>query len=452
MSAATLVVPFSPRSAQIEKLKEDNKTLHARAALDQFLHHIHRLQKDMRQSFQRLKRYQAFLSYAWGADGDLRFEGLRRLLRAFDQDLKKAGAQVFFDEKHMVGDIDAQMREGIDTSDLVLLFGTEVYQQKTQADSKTNVKKELDFALEKHIAKHGLLVPLLLEGRAKDIFSAPGLGYSQIIVDATAWAGLDQEQYDTHKYIHALTTYHQSVGILPALLGLQNADPQYQERYQLCEEALQAKLDKIYAAPAQKEDGNEARKESDLPINPARGVNNMEHDSSFNPIPAVQLLIPLAEVPSVAPELVSLQRQLAGKDQAIEAFTKRTGGRARLEAKIADKQKALQEDDLPEDDREEATKAIQKAKKDLEELNNFESEHAALKKQIAVLAGEQISDQKSEAADLGIVFRSPVNFKGPVVVGDKGAAGGNHAVVAPIHAGGDIHHLGGIGNRQRQTQ
>lgn len=307
-------MPLSPRSAQMKKMAEDNKTLQARNALRTFLQEIHTLEEDMRRdaNFHHPQPYQVFLSYAWGANGDPRFEGLRRLLRAFYQDLTEAGMKVWFDEKHMIGDIDAQMREGVASSDLVLFFGTEVYQQKTQEGSKTNVKKELDFALEQHQLKPGLLFPLLLEGKAQEVFSAPGLGYSQLIGDATRWAGLDQEQYDTREYIHALTTFQNSVGILPAAIGLSQADRKYRSRYETCEKALQADLEKIYAVHEEKE--------MDMGLVPL-----------VKPLPAVQLLAAVAAAPQVSVQQEQLQQALAEKEQEIAAFLEEQGVASRQE-------------------------------------------------------------------------------------------------------------------------
>lgn len=55
--------------------------------------------------------------------------------------------------------------------------------------------------------------------------------------------------------------------------------------------------------------------------------------------------------------------------------------------------------------------------------------------------GKQENNQGAAA-----VFRGPVNFQGPAVVGDRGAAGGDNAVIAPIHAGRNVKGVGGIGN------
>lgn len=369
MFAVLPQAPVSPRTAQLKKLAEDNKTLQARNALRTFLQQIHSLQEDMRRGAASThpQAYQVFLSYAW-ADGNPRFEGLRRLLRAFHQDITEAGLAVWFDEKHMVGDISAQMEEGVASSDLVLIFGTEVYRSKTQADSKTNVKKELDCALEHHKAKPGFLIPLLLEGKAKEIFSAPGLGYSQLIVDATKWAGLDQEQYHTREYIHALTTFQNGVGILPAALGLPQADRKYQSRYETCEKALQADLEKIYAVREEKE--------GDHGLVP-----------SLSPLPAAQLLAPAA-APPVSPEQERVQKALAEKEQEITAFLIEQGVSSRQEL-----QDALDADtaNLPNAKGlklKNLNASIVVYEEALAELSKREGEREDLKKQLATLTGK----------------------------------------------------------------
>lgn len=389
-------MPLTPRSAQLKKTSEENQTLQAHTALSTFLRRIHTLQEDMRKDamLNHKQEYQVFLSYAWGEEKDLRFTGLRRLLRAFYQDFSEAGFTVWFDEKHMIGDIDAQMRAGVVSSDLVILFGTEVYRQKTQEDSKTNVKKELDFALAQHQAKPGLLLPLLLEGKTKEIFSAPGLGYSQLAVNATNWSGLDQEHYDTRQYIQALTTYQYSVGILAAALDLSHAPAKYKQQYELCEKALQADLEKIYAV----------REEKEMEVGLVPVVN---------PIPAAQLLAPAA-MPVVAPKVEEAQEALGKKEQEIADFTRRTGGRAKLDAKIATKQQELQNQDLPDDDREEATRAIQKAKKDLIEWDKLEAERNELSQEIAALSGKPVPSKVGISAVGFIAEDSPDFIAGQV--------------------------------------
>ncbi|MCD6040234.1 MAG: hypothetical protein K0S27_1634 [Gammaproteobacteria bacterium] len=251
-----LMEPLLHLSASGRRDSGANRRLAAEIALRDFLDQVKNIQEDIRKDSHRQASYQVFFSYAWSKAEDPAFKGLKSFLRRMQADMVRAGIEVWFDEKRMTGDVNAQMHHGIAQSDLVLLFGTDVYRSKTQADSKTNVKKELDFALEKMQQGHpGLLKPLLLEGTFKETFSAPGLnGYTQLMVDAT-WVDLAHDTYDMQKYIKALTTYDQEVGIIPVALGLPQAAQKYRSHYQLAEQILQTELDRIYAAaPLQPEE------------------------------------------------------------------------------------------------------------------------------------------------------------------------------------------------------
>ncbi len=243
----SLSPPANVPALPARRYSKEYKMLQAKNALRDFFEQVRDIQKDMRKELGLSTKYQVFLSYAWDEENELRFNGLKRLLRTVNQDLGRTGIKVWFDEQNMTGTVVAQMRQGIQDSNLVLLFGTETYRNKTQAGSNANVKKELDFALEKSEQNPGLLKPLLLEGTFEETFSAPGLrGFTQIMVDFT-WLNLLEQEYDIQKYIEELTTYRHKVGIIPAALGLPNAAEKYKSRYRMAEQLLQAKLSQIYS-------------------------------------------------------------------------------------------------------------------------------------------------------------------------------------------------------------
>ncbi|MCD6039841.1 MAG: hypothetical protein K0S27_1241, partial [Gammaproteobacteria bacterium] len=187
----------SSRSPELMVPHSRLQRLEASHALEAFLGTIQRMQVEKRDAyFGAGKKYdlpvptliakpQVFFSYAWGKENEPRFIQLQTFLKEMSHYLKKAGVQVWFDLDRMVGDVESQMRDGVSRSHVVLLFGTETYSKKTGVGSQTNVKKELDFTLEKAAHDKHCLMPLLLEGTFKTTF--PSLGYKYLMVDATSW-------------------------------------------------------------------------------------------------------------------------------------------------------------------------------------------------------------------------------------------------------------------------
>ena len=114
--------------------------------------------------FLQITRPQVFLSYAWEAANTPQLDYLHHFLKRLSADLSAAGLKPWLDIEKMTGNIDGQMRSGIKASQYVLLMGTNRYAQRTTADSKTNVRKELDFTLEESKKSVDFLLPLMLEG------------------------------------------------------------------------------------------------------------------------------------------------------------------------------------------------------------------------------------------------------------------------------------------------
>ncbi len=126
------------------------------------------------------------------------------------------------------GAIPEQMRTNIKRSQHVILIGTNRYAERTQPDSKTNVREELNLALAE--AKHNIhfLLPLMLEGDYGTTF--PSIS-SYLIRDGRSWYALDNGQWQFEKFIKESTQYEKSIGIIPCLLGLNRNDdyPEYRE-------------------------------------------------------------------------------------------------------------------------------------------------------------------------------------------------------------------------------
>ncbi|MBS0351650.1 MAG: toll/interleukin-1 receptor domain-containing protein, partial [Proteobacteria bacterium] len=105
-----------------------------------------------------------FISYAWEEEGSARVGHLQKLLRRLAEDLRSAGLNPWLDLVNLSGDIDAQMREGIATSQHVLAIGSKRYAQRTLPGSGSNARKELDLALDRAKGNKNFLLPLIIEG------------------------------------------------------------------------------------------------------------------------------------------------------------------------------------------------------------------------------------------------------------------------------------------------
>ncbi|MCD6038936.1 MAG: hypothetical protein K0S27_336, partial [Gammaproteobacteria bacterium] len=123
----------------------------------------------------------------------------------------------------------------------------------------------------------------LLEGTFKTTF--PSLGYKYLMVDATSWINLDSGQYDMQAYIKALTSLSDPVGILPAILGLQRMDDDYEAYRDSCRQdylvhvsALKSQLEKIYAfVPAPEgAPGADAEEKQSLPHQAHQDITPLE--------------------------------------------------------------------------------------------------------------------------------------------------------------------------------
>ncbi len=211
---------------------------------------------------QDIERPQVFFSYAWGQEGDPRFQALQNFLKDLEQDFGQAGIRVWLDLSRMIGNVDEQMRAGVFDSNLILLMGTRLYAQKIQMDPPRNVRQELKHGLERAKDIHACsLVPWVLEGKALEIF--PNLGDQHVRQDASSWLLLDATQgsaiQDMQAYIRTLTSLR-PVGLLAGALGLHRLDdyPEYRTRlrasYESCQALLMKELAEIYSASKNKLD------------------------------------------------------------------------------------------------------------------------------------------------------------------------------------------------------
>ncbi len=251
----------------------------AKNALIAFLGDIALQQQEMQAaylgSFQGLashiQRPQVFFSYAWGELSDPRFTALQTFLKHLKKDFEQAGIAVWLDLSRLVGHIESQMREGIDNSHIILLMGTELYAQKTRDGSFANVKKELDFGVQRALEPSCDLIPLALEGSHGALF--PSLDSRYLSPDAGSWLDLGNPYPITEMrgYIKALTAILDPVGLLPAALGLHRDDyPDYRRAfnrsYTRSQALLVKELEAIYRPVSTASSGESPQKPAVFPM------------------------------------------------------------------------------------------------------------------------------------------------------------------------------------------
>ncbi len=250
--------PSRPKS-DLERLQDEK----AKNILTAFLGDVALQQREMQAAYlgstqglaPDIQRPQVFFSYAWGEPTDPSFLGLQAFLRSLAKDFEQAGISVWLDLSRMVGHIESQMRDGIGHSNVILLMGTQLYAQKTRSGSAANVRKELDFSMQRSQDSRCALIPLALEGKHADIF--PELKSAYLSPDVRSWLDLGnsvQPISGMRGYIEALTSM-QPLGLLPATLGLHLVDyPEYRKGFSRSYGRSQALLIKdlegIYTAPS----------------------------------------------------------------------------------------------------------------------------------------------------------------------------------------------------------
>jgi len=238
----------------------------AKTELDLFLRQI-AIQKKVMQNLylpqpdplpKSIERPQVFFSYAWEEESP-RFFQLQTFLRRMAADFEMAGVEPWLDLLKLVGNIEHEMRAGVNDSNLVILMGTHTYAKKTVPESPSNVKKELDFSLQKNDPNFSL-IPLLLEGKGKEIF--PTLGNDFLRYDAS-WLDLSAQPVqeptrdyirDMGGYIRILTSLENPVGLLPVALGLHKANyleyrHAFKEIYSVLQKSLMSRIESFYSVP-----------------------------------------------------------------------------------------------------------------------------------------------------------------------------------------------------------
>ncbi len=242
--------------ASIKSIVKEQAKLHLPQSLDELKRSV-------------ITRPQVFLSYAWEPANTPRLTYLHYFLKYLADDFEAAGLIPWFDLQRMTGDLEKQMRVGIQKSQYVLLVGTHRYAERTKPGSDTNVHKELKFALEEYKKRiesddesADFLMPLMLEGDYGTTFPTVG---QYLIHDGRSWYSLEKGQWQSFEnYIQQLTQY-EPLGILPCLLGLNRRERQLFKYRQAClkyykqqQDALMDKL-KLLARPHETSDNKSLR-------------------------------------------------------------------------------------------------------------------------------------------------------------------------------------------------
>ncbi len=235
----------------VKKMVKDQAALHLPKTLD-----------DTQRS--AITKPQVFLSYAWEETGTTRLAYLQTFLEQFRADMEAAGLTPWLDLPGMTGHMGEKMRVEIHNSQYALLIGTDRYAQRTLPESKTNVRRELLFALEKIQDSSDFLLPLLFEGEFGATF--PEVSKDYLTRDCRSWFSLRQGQWHSiENYIRGFTQLS-PLGILPCLLGLNRTRdyPKYRracrKAYEQHQRALENALQLLQARRESKTDENKPEK------------------------------------------------------------------------------------------------------------------------------------------------------------------------------------------------
>eukprot|EP00045_Choanoeca_perplexa_P010274 m.103295 g.103295 ORF g.103295 m.103295 type:complete len:227 (-) comp15219_c0_seq5:105-785(-) len=109
-----------------------------------------------------MHKYAAFLTHDWGNDEQGRNNHVRVVKLATN--LKKRGLPVWIDEHEMTGDVVEQMCNGIENSDVIIVFITQRYNSKVGGnDPLDNCKQEFQYAA--RLKKPTNMIPVVMEQR-----------------------------------------------------------------------------------------------------------------------------------------------------------------------------------------------------------------------------------------------------------------------------------------------
>jgi len=112
--------------------------------------------------------FDVFLAHTWMEDSLGRDNHAR--VGMINTALKEAGLRTWFDEDRMVGDINLQMADGIDRSNVVLVFLTPSYMVKANGDGPNGENDNVRFEFNYSLLKKGVeyMIPVVMDPHLKD--------------------------------------------------------------------------------------------------------------------------------------------------------------------------------------------------------------------------------------------------------------------------------------------
>jgi hypothetical protein len=115
-------------------------------------------------------QYDVFLSHDWGDDQYGRNNHAR--VSKINDALKTRGFRTWFDNDRMVGDIVAQMCDGVENSAVFVSFVTKRYTNKVASADDDNCKAEFSYAVRMRGTKN--CIPVVMEDQMKSTASWAG--------------------------------------------------------------------------------------------------------------------------------------------------------------------------------------------------------------------------------------------------------------------------------------
>ena len=139
---------------------------------------------------------QVFLSHNWGTD-DLGRDNHDRVVK-INTMLVDAGYETWCDSEQMIGNAIERIAEGIDNTQVVLVFVTRRYMEKvgSGAGVHDNCKKEFMYSVRRH--SDALMIPVIMEPAMKDGNS--WTGPLAIELGGTLWVDLSDGVLDSNSH------------------------------------------------------------------------------------------------------------------------------------------------------------------------------------------------------------------------------------------------------------
>jgi hypothetical protein len=142
---------------------------------------------DSSSSSKKVKHWNCFMTHNWGIGNENHLK-----VKRINDAIQKQGVITWFDEERMSGETRQQMVEGIENSDIIVVFITDAYRNKiNQGDSRDNCRFEFKHAFEQKGAE--LMIPVVMETGMRN---------------AREWTGVLGAALSTHLYIDFSSSFN----------------------------------------------------------------------------------------------------------------------------------------------------------------------------------------------------------------------------------------------------